>query len=122
MSVERGEKEPIRVKKRKEPTKRLRPSPRSKVEYDLTDTETIRKRRDTANRVFNDLWALLTLAYKDSHVVSKAAWEKVDKFEKIGKAKNEYLGLEEAKRFLEACPQDFKDFCAGSSDDRVSVW
>ena len=107
--MERGEKEPIRVKKRKKPTKRLQPSQRSKVECDLPDTETIRKRRDTANRAFNDLRALLAFAYKDSHVVSKAAWEKVDKFEKIGKAKNEYLGLEEAKRFLEACLQDFKD-------------
>ena len=29
------------------------------------DAETIRKRRDTANRIFNDLSALLTMAYKN---------------------------------------------------------
>jgi integrase len=73
------------------------------------DPETIRKRRDTANRIFNDLSALLAMAYENGHCESKRAWETVQKLEKVGKAKNEYLSVEEAKRFLAACAPDIRD-------------
>ena len=51
--------------------------------FDPNDPETIRKRRDTANRIFNDLSALLTMAYENGNG-EKAAWETVQKFEKVG--------------------------------------
>jgi integrase len=92
---------------KKPPVKSL--SQRSKVKFDPADPETRRKRRDTANRIFNDLSALLTLAYENGKVQSKAAWETVKKFENVDLAKNNYLTLEEAKRFIESCPQDFRD-------------
>jgi integrase len=103
-------KPPLRHQRHKESTKKLPPSKRSKITFDLNDPETIRKRRDTANRIFNDLSALLTMAYENGKVHSKAAWETVQRFENVDQAKNEYLTLEEAKRFIEACPQDFRDF------------
>jgi integrase len=109
-----GKKAPIRVQQRDASTKRLRPSRRSKVVYDPASPETRRKRQDTANRVFNDLRALLTLAYTDGHVASKAAWETVKKFPNADVAKNEYLTLPEAKAFLYACRQDFKDLVQGA--------
>jgi integrase len=89
--------------------KKLPPSRRTTVKFDPNDPETRRKRMDTANRIFNDLSALCTLAYENSKVQSKAAWETVKRFEDVGLAKNEYLTLVEAKRFIEACPQDFRD-------------
>jgi integrase len=88
---------------------KLPPSRRSKVVYDLNSPEARRKRQDTANRVFNDLRALLSLAYDNQHVASKAAWETVKKFDNVGVAKNEYLTLAEAQKFLEVCPADFRD-------------
>jgi integrase len=102
-------KPPVRYQRHKESIKKLPPSKRSKLTFDPNDPETIRKRRDTANRIFNDLSALLTMAYENGKVQSKAAWETVQKFENVDLAKNEYLTLEEAKRFIEACPQDFRD-------------
>jgi integrase len=42
-------------------------------------------------------------------VASKAAWETVRRFENVDVAKNEYLTLEEAVKFIEHCPADFRD-------------
>jgi len=81
----------------------------AKAKFDPTDPEIKRQRRDTANRIYNTLSALLTHAYKNEKVASKAAWETVPKFENVAVAKNEYLTLEEAKRFMACCPQDFRD-------------
>jgi integrase len=107
-------KPPVRHQRHKESTKALPPSKRSKVTFDPTDPETIRKRRDTANRIFNDLSALLTMAYENGKVHSKAAWDTVQKFEKVGRAKNEYLSIEEFKAFAASCPQDFADLVHGA--------
>lgn len=104
-----AEKPPIKVQQREMSQKTLPPSRQSKVVYDPNDPETKRKRRDTANRVFNDLSALLSYAYKNQHAVSKAVWETVDKFEKVDVAKNEYLTLDEANRFIKVCSPDFRD-------------
>jgi integrase len=107
-------KPPVRHQRHKESTKALPPSRRSKVKFDPNDPETIRKRRDTANRIFNDLSALLTMAYENGKVHSKAAWETVQKFEKVGRAKNEYLSIEEFKAFAATCPEDFADLVRGA--------
>ena len=107
-------KPPLKVLRRELPAKKLPPSRQSKVVYDFNNPETKRKRQDTANRVFNDLSALLTLAYDNQHVVSKASWETVKKFENVNVAKNEYLSLEEAQKFIEVCPKDFRDLVQGA--------
>ena len=107
--LQMAKKPPVKLLQREASQKRLSPSRQSKVVYDFNAPETKRKRQDTANRVFNDLSALLTLAYDNQHVVSKASWETVKKFDNVDVAKNEYLTLEEAQKFLEVCPQDFRD-------------
>jgi hypothetical protein len=99
-----ADKKPIRAQQHEEIRKKLAPSRRSSIVYDPNDPETKRKRRDTANRIFNDLSALLTLAYRNQRAASKAAWETVDKFENVDLAKNEYLTLKEANRFIKVCP------------------
>jgi integrase len=90
-------------------TRKLPPSRCTKVKFDLNDPETIRRRRDTANRIFNDLSALLTMAYENGHCESKRAWDTVSKFENVARAKNEYFSVEEARAFLAACEPDFRD-------------
>jgi integrase len=107
-------KKPIRTIQHEAAAKDLSPSRRSKVTYDANDPETQRKRRDTANRIFNDLSALLTFAYRNQRVGSKVAWETVDKFENVNLAKNEYLTLKEANDFIKVCPKDFRDLVQGA--------
>jgi integrase len=106
-------KPPVRHQRHKESTKALPPSKRSKVKFDPNDPETIRKRRDTANRIFNDLSALLTMAYENGHCESKRAWDTVSKFENVARAKNEYFSVEEARAFLAACEPDFRKLVRG---------
>jgi integrase len=106
---DQAKKPPIKVLARQKSNKKLPPSRQSKIVYNADDPETRRKRKDSANRVFRDLRALLTRAYKGGYIASKAAWEMVDEFENVGVAKNEYLTLEESQRFLEFCPQDFRN-------------
>jgi integrase len=83
-------------------------SKKSKTKFNPNDPETRRRRQNTANRILNDLKAILTLAYDNQHVASKAAWETVKRFENVDVAKNEYLTLDEAKAFIEGCPEDFR--------------
>jgi len=106
---DQAKKPPLKVLHRLQATKKLAPSRQSKIVYDPNDPETQRKRKDSANRVFRDLRALLNRAYDNQHVASKAPWETVKEFENVGVAKNEYLTLDEANRFMQCCPQDFHD-------------
>ena len=106
-----AKKPPLKVQRRMNSAaySKLPKSRQSKIVFNSDDPETIRKRRDTANRVFNDLSALLTRAYERGKVASKRAWEAVSKFENVGINKNDYLTLEEATLFLQSCAQDFCD-------------
>lgn len=106
---DQAKKPPLKVTQRQQSTKKLSPSRQSKTVYDPNDPETQRKRRDSANRVFRDLRALLNRAYDNQHVASKAPWETIKEFDNVDVAKNEYLTLDEANRFIQECPQDFRD-------------
>jgi integrase len=98
---------PFRVQERERSTKRLSPSRVSKIIYDPSDPETIRKRKDSANRVFNDLRALLNAAPSDKISTDKE-WRKIKKLQGASKASSEGLSPEEAKQFIAVCPPDFK--------------
>jgi integrase len=111
---EQAKKPPVKVQRRSESQKKLSPSRQSKIVFDPSDPETQRKRKDSANRVFRDLRALLNRAYDNQHVTSKAPWDTVSEFESVDVAKNEYLTIDEAKRFLEVCAQDFRDLVKGA--------
>jgi integrase len=102
-----AKKAPLKVQERLAAAKKLPPSRQSKVTFDPSDPETQRKRKDSANRVFRDLRALLNRAYDNQHVGSKAPWDTVREFESVNVAKNEYLTLDEANRFMTACAADF---------------
>jgi integrase len=107
-------KAPVKVQQRAALTKKLSPSRQSKVVFDPSDPETKRRRQDTANRIFNDLSALLNYAYSNGRAENKSVWETVEKFENVSVAKNEYLTLDEANRFIAACPPDFRDLVQGA--------
>ncbi len=106
---DQAKKTPLKVQARQQATKKLSPSRQSKVTFDPSDPDTQRKRKDSANRVFRDLRALLNRAYDNQHVASKAPWDTIKEFDNVNVAKNEYLTLDEANRFLQECPQDFRN-------------
>lgn len=101
---------PIKVQRREAPNaKKLSPSRQSTIVYNATDPETIRKRRDTANRIFNDLRALLNRAADNDTALNRNVWESVDKFQNVARTSDEYLTLDEVPRFVTACPLDFRE-------------
>jgi integrase len=77
--------------------------------YDPNDPETRRKRRDTANRIFNDVAAILNRAFKmRPEITSDAAWRKVEKFSNVAKAMETFLTADEVQKLLNACEKDFR--------------
>lgn len=107
---ELADKKPVKVAQREATNgqEKLSPSRRSKLVYKHDDPETRRKRRDTANRVLNDLKAILHLAYKNQRLANRAVFDTVARFENAAKPKDVYLSLDEANRCIEAAPEDFR--------------
>lgn len=68
-----------------------------------------RARKVTANRLLKDLKAALNRAVEDGLVESGAAWGRVKPFHGVEAARTEYLDREELRRFLNACPPDFRE-------------
>jgi len=79
----------------------------SKRLCDMSDGDTRRKRRESANRIFNNLKALLNHAYRNQYVSSKNAWETVAPIPGTSAPHRAPLGLEEALRVIDACEHDF---------------
>jgi integrase len=75
---------------------------------DSDDSEVMRKRYATANRIFTVLRAALNFAYKRGKVSTRAAWERVAPFASVDAPKVRHLTLAECKRLTVACPADFR--------------
>lgn len=73
-----------------------------------TDAETIRRSKDTANRVLNILKAALNLAFRDGSVRSDTAWRRLKPFDKVSRARDVFLSQVQCAALLEACEPDFK--------------
>lgn len=73
------------------------------------DRETMRRRRNTANRITAILRAALTHAWREGKVSSDQAWRRVKLFENVSAARVRYLTVAEGKRLLNACDADFRD-------------
>jgi integrase len=67
-----------------------------------------RARRATANRVLTILKAALNHAFHEGKVPSDAAWRRAKAFKGADAARLRYLGEEEARRLLNACPPAFR--------------
>jgi integrase len=75
---------------------------------DMSDPETARKRKATANNLLTMLKAALNHALAEEKVGSDKAWKRVKPFEKVSKARERYLTIAEAKRLINACDPDFR--------------
>jgi integrase len=78
------------------------------------DPESIRRRRDSANRIRTILFAALQFAFKERMVASDDAWRRVPPFPETGSARVDYLELDECRRLLNACEPDFRRLVRGA--------
>jgi integrase len=72
------------------------------------DTQALRARRATANRVLTVLRAALSLAYRDNRVPSDDAWRRIKPFPNVDAPRIRYITDDEAVRLVNACPEDFR--------------
>jgi integrase len=75
---------------------------------DLSDPETIRKRQTSANRCLGLLKAALNQAWRDKHVESNDAWQRVELFRGVDIPRARYLSVAEAQRLINAAQGDFR--------------
>jgi integrase len=74
-----------------------------------TDSEALRQRRSTANRLAAVLRAALSHAYREGLVASDHAWRRLKLFENVAAARVRYLSLAETTRLLNACELALRD-------------
>ena len=72
------------------------------------DEDARRARKATANRILTMLKAALNRAFHADRVSSDSAWRKVKPFKKVDEAVVRYLSAAEARRLVDACPEDFR--------------
>jgi len=75
---------------------------------DADDPDEARRRRASANRVLTILKAALNRAWRERKIESDTAWRTVEPFEEADAARVRYLTVAEAKRLMNAAPEDFR--------------
>jgi integrase len=78
------------------------------------DSETVRARRASANRVLTVLKAALNRAFNEGKAGSDEAWRRVKPFRGADAARGRYLQEDECRRLLNACPEDFGRIVRGA--------
>ena len=73
------------------------------------DGDAARRAKDSANRNLTTLKALLNYAWRVGMVGSNAAWSRVEAFEKVGRARDVFLTIEQRGRLLKHCGGRFRD-------------
>ncbi|NIR31007.1 MAG: tyrosine-type recombinase/integrase [Gammaproteobacteria bacterium] len=81
---------------------------------DPSDSEAVRRRKASANRVLTVLKAALNQAYQDGRAPSDEAWRKTKPFGHVGAPRIRYLLEDECRRLLNACPADFRALVRGA--------
>lgn len=79
-----------------------------------TDSESIRRRKSSANRTLTIFKAALNMAWRDGKVVSDAAWRRVEPFAGVDAARIRYLQIAEATRIINAADGDFRALVQGA--------
>ena len=75
---------------------------------DMRDSETIRRRQDSANRILGMFMAALNLAVTEEKAPD-GPWRYVKPFKNVARSRVRYLTVAECKRLLNACTPDFRD-------------
>lgn len=89
---------------------RSRPGAEAKLAaFDRTNSDAVRRRRATANRVLTYLKAALNHAWRAGLVPSDDAWRRVKPFKSVDAPVIRYLSHGEIFRLLNACRHGFRD-------------
>jgi integrase len=83
-------------------------------EFDREDSEEVRKRQSTANRVLTILKAALNHAFVSGRTPSDTAWRRVRPFKGVDTARIRFLTTDEARRLCNACDPDFRRLVQGA--------
>ena len=84
------------------------------VLVDLSDPETIRRRRDTANRTLTTLKAALNWAFNNRLVVDDTAWRLVKAYRGTAAARVRFLAPDEQKRLVAASNGAIRDLVSAA--------
>ena len=76
------------------------------LEAAVTEDEK-RARKDSANRVLTNLKAALNLAVKEGRYSGPTAWHDVGKFKDVGRARIRFLTVQEQRRLVNVCPDQY---------------
>lgn len=82
-------------------------APPAHREIDVTDSESVRRRQSSANRILTTLKAALNHCFSEKLVASDAEWRRVAPFKGVASARVRYLTIAEAK-FINACDLVFR--------------
>jgi integrase len=88
-------------------TKRTAAKPATRETPD--DDDARRARKATANRITAMLKAALNRAFYADRISSDGAWRKIRPFKRVDEAVVRYLSIPEARRLVDACPDDFRN-------------
>ena len=75
---------------------------------DTSDSDAVRRRRASVNRILTLLKAALNFAHQEGRVHSKAAWELVKPFREVDSPRIRHLTDQEAVRLVKACGGDLR--------------
>lgn len=84
------------------------------AEQVVRETNDLRARQATANRVLTVLKAALNKAFGDGKVADDTPWRKVKPFAKVDAPRIRYLSREETLRLLNACDPDMRELTMGA--------
>jgi integrase len=76
--------------------------------------EAKRRRAASANRVLTILKAALNDAYNDGRISTNEAWHRVRAFRQVDAARIRYLSDAEARKLVDASPEDFRSLVIGA--------
>lgn len=83
--------------------------------FNLGDSDALRKRQATANRILSVLKAALNYAkIEKRRVVSDAGWADVKPFKNADREKLQFLSLNEVKRLIPVCEPEFAKLVKGA--------
>jgi integrase len=79
-----------------------------RVDYDPEDSEAIRKRQASANRVLTILKAALNHAFEEGCVSNDVEWRRVKPFKEVDPEQIRFLSLVQSKRLINAAEAEFR--------------
>lgn len=82
-------------------------------DVDMRNDEVRRQRHSSANRILTFFRAALNLAWRSNKVASDNAWRSVKSFKGADASRARYLQLEECRRLIDACAEDFAELVQG---------